>query len=233
MAKLDSFIRRYTSIAATIDILRRKELPLLDPQTWDDRNDRYFMGLYKESKMLGGLYGLCAATCSETYHHWRVFTNAADGACIELRRSFLEARLEQIEGVRFGEIDYLKLDEVEKLGTDDRERLPFVKRVGFLPEDEYRIIAETAEAQRPALTIDLPVGMINRITLNPWLPKSVADSVKETLRAIPGCSKLSITKSYLIDSGRWKKAGDKVVGRKEPPKIKLVRSKPRANAKPA
>lgn len=66
MAKLERLIRRYSSIAATIDILRRKELPLLDPQNWDDRNDRYFMNLYREKKDLGGLYGLCAATCSET-----------------------------------------------------------------------------------------------------------------------------------------------------------------------
>lgn len=142
MVKLEHFIRRYSSIAATIDILRRKELPLLDPQNWDDRNDRYFMNLYRERKKLGGLYGLCAATCSETYHHWRVFTNAADGACIEIRRQDLEASLDELEGARYGEVEYLKLEEVETLGPNDCDNLPFVKRVGFQPEDEYRIIAE-------------------------------------------------------------------------------------------
>ena len=48
MTELKKFVRRYTSISAVIDILAREELPLLDPQTWDDRNDRYFMSLYKE-----------------------------------------------------------------------------------------------------------------------------------------------------------------------------------------
>ncbi|MEI9852756.1 MAG: hypothetical protein WDN24_19970 [Sphingomonas sp.] len=158
-----------------------------------------------------------------------MFTNAADGACIEIKREALEARLTQLDGVRFGEIEYLKLDEVEQLGPKDRERLPFVKRVGFLPEDEYRIIAETAAAQRSALTIEFPVSLINRIYVNPWLPKPVSDSVIATLREFPGCSKLVISKSYLIDSGRWKNAGDKVVGRKQPPKIKLVKSKARGS----
>jgi hypothetical protein len=227
MATLNNYIRRYTSIASVIDTLRRKELPLLDPQSWDDRNDRYFMSLYKESKSLAGLYGLCAATCSETYHHWRVFTDAADGACIEIKRLPLEARLDQIEGVRYGKIDYLKLEEVERLGVSDRERLPFVKRHGFQPEDEYRIIAETSVAQRPAIPIELPISLINRVYINPWLPRSIADSLKSTLQEIPGCSKLTISKSYLIDSGRWKKAGDKIVGRKQPPEIKLTRSKPK------
>lgn len=220
-----TFLRRYTSIAAVIDILRRKELPLLDPQTWDDRNDRYFMSLYKESGALGGLYGLCAATCKETYHHWRVFTNTADGACIEIRREPLEERLRQLPGVSFGDVDYLVLGNVEKLGPGDRDRLPFVKRWGFGPECEYRIIAETKEVQRPALSIDFPISLIGRIHLNPWLPAPIADSLKVTLREIPGCSKLSIARSQLIDSGRWKAAGDKVVRKPAAPRVKLAKPK--------
>ena len=221
-----TFIRRYTSIAAVIDILRRKELPLLDPQTWDDRNDRYFMSLYKEDRGLGGLYGLCAATCRETYHHWRVFTDTADGACIEIRREPLEERLADLPGVRFGDVDYLILERVEALSSADVDRLPFVKRWGFQPETEYRIICETAEPQRAALAIDFPVSLIGRIYLNPWLPASIAASLKETLQEIPGCSRLPIARSHLIDSGRWKSAGDKVVGKQSAPSIKLTKSKP-------
>ena len=72
MVILTKFIRRYTSISAVIDMLRRKEISLLDPQNWDDRNDRYFMNLYKDERNIRGLYGLCASRASETYHHWRV-----------------------------------------------------------------------------------------------------------------------------------------------------------------
>ncbi len=235
MKKLEHYIRRYTSIAAVIDILRRKELPLLDPQTWDDRNDRYFMERYKESKELGGLYGLCAATCKETYHHWRVFTNTADGACIEIRREPLEALLTELPDVRFGEIDYLVLGAVDKLGPGDRDRLPFVKRYGFKPEAEYRIIAETGEAQRPALPIDFPVSLIGRIHLNPWLPASIAKSLVDSLHAIPGCDGISIARSLLIDNARWKKAGDKVIGKTPPSKLKLKLTKPKSSGlkKPA
>lgn len=93
MTELTGYVRRYTTISAVIDILQRKELPLLDSQTWDDRNDRYFMDLYKQSRKLGGLYGLCAARCGETYHHWRVFTGNSDGASIEINRAKLEVAL--------------------------------------------------------------------------------------------------------------------------------------------
>lgn len=225
MARLRNYIRRYTSISAVLDVLVRKQLPLLDPQTWDDRNDRYFMSLYKEKRELGGLYGLCAATCSETYHHWRVFTGTADGACLELRRQPLEAMLRELEGVRFGEVDYLHLDKVEELTPKDVQRLPFVKRLGFTAEAEYRITAETTEPQLPALSIDLPLDLIGRVELNPWLPASLAESVTKTLKGLPGCEKLPIRRSRLIDSDRWKKAGDRVVGRTPPAKLRIRRTK--------
>ncbi|QAY78681.1 DUF2971 domain-containing protein [Sphingosinicella sp. BN140058] len=235
MTKLNRFIRRYTSIAATIDILRRKELPLLDPQSWDDRNDRYFMSLYKEAQEINGLYALCAATCSETYHHWRVFTAAADGACIEIKRGPLETALSALPGVRFGKIEYLLLDDVEQLGPADRVRLPFIKRAGFKPETEYRIIAETSDAQTPALAVEFPIELINKIYLNPWLPASIADSLTGIFQSIPGCEGLSVSRSHLIDSGRWKRSGDRVVGKKKPPKIKLVKpaATSKAKSKPA
>ena len=142
-------IHRYTSISAVIDLLRRRELTLLDPGAWDDRNDRYFMELYKEYRKLGGLYAACAATCLETYHHWRVFTSAADGACVEIYQAPLERALSSIEGVRFGRVQYLRLEDVERLTKRDAANLPFFKRIAFKPEQEYRIVIETTEPQSP------------------------------------------------------------------------------------
>jgi hypothetical protein len=217
MTESSKLIRRYTSISAVIDLLHRRELAILDPQSWDDRNDRYFMDLYKEKKKIGGLYGLCAAQCSETYHHWRVFTNTADGACVEINREPLEAVLGQLNGVRFGPMDYLRLDEVEHLTRGDVDRLPFVKRIGFAAEEEYRIVAETDEPQVSVFKIDFELRWIKHIYLNPWLPKSIAESVIGALKAIRGCSRLEVTRSLLIESSRWKRAGEKVIG-KLPPK---------------
>lgn len=224
MKTLDKFIRRYTSLSSAINYLKCRELVLLGPQSWDDRNDRYFMSLYREKLALGGIYGICAARCTETYHHWRVFTSAADGVCIEIKREPLEAELAQIDDVRFGEVEYLNLEEVEGLTSSEVNRLPFVKRSAFEPEQEYRIIAEDADPQQPALVIDLPLAWINRIYLNPWMPASVAESVTAALKKLCGRTPVDITRSHLIDSARWKKAGDSVIGRK--PLRKRLKLKP-------
>lgn len=214
MVVLNKFIRRYTSISAVIDVLRRKETALLDPQqNWDDRNDRYFMSLYKGEKNITGLYGLCASMASETYHHWRVFTGSADGACIELKRGPLEKALNSKKELRFGEVEYLLYKDLEKLTGKDFDRLPFIKRRGFKDEAEYRIIAESDDSQRSAYPVEIKLSWINRITINPWLPDTISKSVIATLKQLPDCSNLDVGKSRLIDSSRWKRGGDDAVGR--------------------
>jgi hypothetical protein len=56
--------------------------------------------------------------------------------------------------------------------------------------------------------------------------RSLAESVIASIRDIPGCSKLKVSRSHLIDSARWKEAGNRVVGIKKPrkpPTLKLRR----------
>lgn len=169
------------------------------------------MELYKDARSLGGLYAACAATCIETYHHWRVFTTSADGACVEIYREPLEKALKALPQVSFGKVEYLRLDEVEQLTEADLDNLPFFKRVAFEPEQEYRIIVETTQPQTPIIGLELPLDWIGRVLLNPWLPERVAESVKATLREIKGCERLIVERSHMIENARWKRAGEIVV----------------------
>jgi hypothetical protein len=222
MITMQNHIRRYVSVTAVIDILSRKELALIDPQNWDDRNDSYFMELYKIKKQINGLYALCAAQCSETYHHWRVFTAAADGACLEINRLLLEQALKQKDNVRYGSVEYLKLREMDALEPEHLERLPFCKREGFMFEDEYRIVAWSNKPQAKVLAVPIKLDWIHKVYLNPWMPKPRAQSVTKLLKSLPGCTDLQVGRSLLIDSQRWKNAGDRVTNRKSPkPKLLL------------
>ncbi|MEX3639668.1 hypothetical protein [Paraburkholderia sp. BR14320] len=213
MRQTKNYIRRYLPLSAVFDTLLRKKLALLDPQNWDDKNDRRFMQLYKEAKHLNSLYALCAATCTETYAHWRVYSPAAEGACIEIWREPLEAALKETKYVRFRDMKYVKLEDVDHLGPADLEDLPFSKRVGYGSEREYRIIAWSKKPQAAALEIDIDLNWVKKIELNPWMPKSLADSVQTMLKAVPNCENLATSQSSLIDNQRWRDAGDRVLGR--------------------
>jgi len=205
------YVWRYTTIPAVIDILRRRKLPLLNPERWDDRNDRYFMKLYKQHQRANGLYAMCGALVGETYHHWRVFSGGRDGACIVFKRRPLECYLQDVPNVRFKKIKYIKIKEVKELQADPYE-LPFLKRWGFRAEEEYRVIVETGERQEEVHMLNLELDWIDRIYINPWLPRPIAQSVIDTLRQLDGCEKLDLRFSRLTDSSTWKAAGDRIAG---------------------
>lgn len=216
-------IRRYTSIAGAIDTLRRRQLALLDPQTWDDRNDRHFMALYKEHRQASGLYALCATESPETYQHWRVFGGTADGACLELKREPLEESFAGDPRIRWGVVKYKRIADVQAMHASDRNDLPFLKRLPYEPECEYRIIAETSDPQAAALSLDIKLTWINRLYLNPWLPKPLADSVVQTIREFPGCSKLRIVRTTMLENARWKAAGKRLAGKAVAPEVRPLK----------
>ena len=213
--------------------MRRKELALLDPQNWDDRNDRHFMNLYKDHVKANGLYAACFTQSKEDYHHWRVFTDASHGLFIEFRREPFERHIRANGDVRARQVQYLNLGDADRLGNDARDNLPFYKRMGFESEQEYRVVAVSEKPQQVALGIPIELGLINKIVINPWLPDALCESLKATLRSIDGCSRIRVDRSHLIDSLRWKNAGNKVVGRPEMGRLVLDVDKRRHAKKPA
>jgi hypothetical protein len=232
VARLHKFIKRYTSISATIDMLRRKELALLDPQNWDDRNDRYFMSLYKDHVKASGLYAACFTQSMDTYHHWRVFTGPSDGLCVEFKREPFERHFKSNPNLRARPVRYLNLGDADRLGTEARDHLPFYKRKGFEPEEEYRVVVVSDKPQQAALGVPIEMSFINKIVINPWLPDTLCESLRATLRSIDQCSRIRIDRSHLIDSLRWKNAGNKVVGRPEMGRLVLDVDGKRAAKKP-
>lgn len=228
----EGYIKRYTSISAAIDMLTRSELALLDPQTWDDRNDRYFMGLFKEHAKANSLYAACFTQDQETYHHWRVFTGTSDGACIEMDQRKLEKHVAGNSDIRSGAVQYKTLKQIDRATAADRDNLPFLKRAGFGPELEYRIVAVSNELQGTVLGLPIERDFIRRIYFNPWIPDAVFKSVKPLLESIAGCSHIRITRSQLIDSVHWKNAGNRIMGIPAMGKVTLPKTAARKKASP-
>jgi hypothetical protein len=54
-------LHRYTNLTATIHMLRSRSITLLNPATWDDRNDAYFMAEYKRKVDAKTVLALCFA----------------------------------------------------------------------------------------------------------------------------------------------------------------------------
>jgi hypothetical protein len=200
-------LRRYTNLASAIHMLDRKVITLLSPALWDDRNDAYFLNLYKERKAAKSVLALCFAETFETYHHWRVFASGLDGVCIEFDRDKLLSSFKRDDRISSRSVEYRQIPEIRRNPPLDDE-LPFLKRFPYQDEMEFRIIySDTSEAME-AKSYPIKLRCIARITLSPWMPAPLVDSVKRALHIIDGCSRLKVYRSTLIENEKWKKAAN-------------------------
>ena len=208
----ENTFRRYTNLASTLHILQNRCLSLLSPDTWDDRNDTYFMSEYKRLKSVKTILAICIADREETYHHWQVFSRGSDGVCIEFDRDKLLAAFDAA-GVTHRYVSYELITNVNTMRDVNLEILPFTKRWPYGDEREYRAVYVSAVEELPVFPVSIALAAIRRITLSPWLAPALVDPVKKTLKSLPGCSNLRIYRSTLIDNKQWQK----LAGRVAPP----------------
>lgn len=198
-------VRRYTDLAAAMNILQTRTLTLTDPSRWDDGNDRYGMAEFKRREGLQTLLAMCFATCSETYHHWRVFTEGKSGVCFEIDKVQLLAKLDTLGGFQHRSVDYRNLNILKGNPHWDLADLPFIKRAPYEPEKELRVIYCSTSECVDVIPIPIDLDWIKTIKLSPWMPAALHSAVRETLRGIDGCSRLAVQSTSLIGSETWKR----------------------------
>jgi hypothetical protein len=207
---LPQLLRRYTDIPSLLYLLHSKSITLLDPASWDDTNDSYFLLKYKEKKNLQSVLALCLTQTDETYHHWRVFAGNASGVCILFDKQALLNTLSKVGGIVKGSVNYQRVRDMRRRGAQlSVDDLPFMKRAGFTPEAEFRVLYTSAMEHKRFLDIPIPLTSIVEIRLSPWLNGRVRKCIKDTIRSIPGCAHLEIHRSTLIGNSTWKKFGDR------------------------
>ncbi len=193
---------RYTELPALLAMLRNRELTLLSPTTWDDKNDRNFMEAFVRARKLKTCLAVCFSEAPETYHHWRVFAPGSSGVCIEFDKQQLLRSLPK-KGFVHRRVDYKKSGQL--IGASiDPEELPFTKRWAFRHEREYRIVFGSRKLK--LLTRELPAAPTSlvRVIVNPWMPRSLFEATCETIKSIDGFRELPIRQSSVVDNEIWK-----------------------------
>jgi hypothetical protein len=185
----------------------------LSPETWDDKNDAFFLSEYKRLTHSKSVLALCFAEREETYHHWKVFSNGNDGVCIEFNTKTIKAVFDATSGIRHQSIKYEQLSGITKLQEVDIEQLPFYKRWPYGDEGEYRVIYSDMHEDKPFINISIKLNCVSKIILSPWLPKALVPAVKTTIKSINGCSRLKVYQSTLINNEDWKKLAERTQNR--------------------
>jgi len=199
------FLRRYTSLPQLLQILQTGSLTLLDPKSWDDKNDAALLEKYARKKKLKKVLALCFAASSETYHHWKVYAEGVSGVCIEFNKErLLKALRAQKKDLCYGSVRYVKVDQLATYQTRVAD-WPFIKRLPYEGEKEFRILyEERTDATRSSFSVPIPVESIHRVYLSPWIYRDVSHAVRKTIQSLPQCADLEVYKTSLVDNKRWK-----------------------------
>lgn len=197
-------INRYTSLASAVNLLAEKKLTLLDPSSWDDKNDVHYLERYKEEVGSECLYALCLSRSNQTYHHWRVFAGSPDGVCISFYEDKLKAAVLSDPRVEYRDVEYLTMPEARKRSPFNIDELKFVKHSRYKDEKETRIVFTDKANDEPYPQFPIGIDAVERVTLSPWLPNPLVDSMKALIRSIDGCKKLKVYRSTLTDFKGWK-----------------------------
>ena len=199
------FLNRYTSLPILLDILVGKQITLLSPSSWEDRNDAYYLEQYKAQKKLKTVLALCFSEKRETFHHWKIFSDGSSGVCIEFDKEELIGGLDQNIGYRCRRVNYRFITDVRsKIPSIDD--WPFLKRKPFEDENEFRIVYENEQVDEQIKQIPIRTKSIRKITLSPWIPETVAKTVIDVIRQLPDCRPLTINRSNLLNTAVWKSA---------------------------
>lgn len=202
-SRTPTYLRRYTDLPALLHLLASKQITLLDPKTWDDKNDSHFMAIYKKKKKLKSVLALCFSQSPETYHHWRVFSNGPAGVCIVFEKNSLLEDIQRESKVSTRAMTYLTMTEARKKLFQVNE-LPFIKRYGYKPEKEFRAVYISPTEEHPSLNLPIRLASIRSISLSPWMHSSLSKSTVSAICGIHGCEKLKVSRSTLISNEQWK-----------------------------
>lgn len=194
-------LNRFTTLPFLLDMLNRKKLTLVNPNYWEDYNDRETMDAYRKKTNAESIYALCFTHKNETIHHWNAFANGTSGCCIEFSPTKLIEILDR-GNVSHKKTEYIRIKDLSSLEITTKE-LPYVKRYPFAPENEYRIIATSKEKQKAIFEIDIDIQIIRRITLSNKMPENVFESNKKILLQIAPQLKGKIYHSTLYGNNNW------------------------------
>ena len=206
---------RYTSLPVLLDILSKRQLTLISPIKWDDRNDSYYLELYKQKMKLKTLLALCFTEKTETYHLWKVFSDGIGGVCIQFNKEKLLEAFNAEDEISYGPVEYAWIRDL-KSHPPELEELPYLKRMQYEDEGEFRVIYESIVHEVSAKSVGFPRSAIEKINLSPWVPDAVASSVRQVIRDIPGWSRLRISKTTLVENKIWKNIATKHHGITKP-----------------
>lgn len=160
------WLKKYTKLEYLNSILGECALHLGDPTTWDDKNDAFAFSQYSKAKGHAGVRATCLTASSDRFHFWHIFGAREEGVCLWFDRKLLMDSFENEAHLTVQAVNYCRECELEGKKVDE---LPFLKRMQYSDEREWRVVRYASESGRvPSSRLEFPPNALRKIYLNAW-----------------------------------------------------------------
>jgi hypothetical protein len=132
-----------------------------------------------------------------------VYANGSWGVRLEFDKKRLLESIPDNQGLRHGEVNYLKINELRKQHVDVAN-LPFIKRWPYKDENEFRLFVEHHKGEEAVNRIGIDLSSLKRITLSPFATDEQRKLMREQLRLSLGQFDVRISNSTILNNGPWK-----------------------------
>jgi len=201
---LPKFIHRYMDLPELIYCLQNNVVILGNPLNWDDKNDYFLIGQYVEHHSLNNLFVSCFTTFCDAYHFWKIYASSATGICVTYDTTKIIDAINndsQSKEFRFDKVKYESMSDLSKREVPI-EDYPFIKRVAYKSEEEYRLIFSSKNAI-PYRTIKVN-DAISKIVLSPKIRDIYSNEYIKLICSNKNIQESQIHKSTILESDRWK-----------------------------
>ncbi|MBB3697733.1 hypothetical protein KMW28_06055 [Flammeovirga yaeyamensis] len=201
-------LNRFTSLPVLIDLLEREKIVLIEPSSWDDKNDTLIIKEYKKKAGFSKLFALCFTPENETIHHWKTFADGISGCCIQFNGIKIIKLFAKTEKIRHGFVKYRKINEVENSDINFKD-IPFIKREPYQFENEYRVIWEGND-DLSVFEMAISLEIIDKITFAYQMPEPVFQSVKKMIETRYPKLQGKVNKSTIYENYEWIEKFEKI-----------------------
>jgi hypothetical protein len=169
-------LERYMTLDRLFMMLDTGKMAFSDPDSWPDKNDRAIVEAYRQKRHHCYVRILCFTEQDESALLWDSYANGSQGCRIKFNVTNLIAQLENINGIIGKNVEYIRDKDI--LNEESIAKVPFIKKLPYQLEQEYRVVWSGNSAEAPVISVD---DILNTIWLSPKMSKPHAAEVKKYL----------------------------------------------------
>jgi hypothetical protein len=153
------------------------------------------------------VHAACFTTSPERNHHWTSFSTNEYSMCLIFNKKIFLKSIDLLNiSLIHDHVIYMSTTALRNIPSLPTEKMPFIKGIGYISEEEYRLILPPTDIGDEIVKIDFSISALDHILLAPNTPGYIERAVRAELKVQTEKGEIRIKRSVLPDDEDWKLA---------------------------